>query len=192
MTIVLLMGRKLPHQDFEGDDFVLGSGGKWVTCTDTSAGRMVAYATNGRVNVNGQQIRAAIKPRDPDGVTLPQAQQGVRSLTGRKLIIPPEWDWAEVVAHLRARKGLVIQGWYSKIARDYRFQLSANFGHAMWISHYSSTAGMRVWDPLDPNRTHHGSWVPARYIRASMEELARHMNVSTSRLYCGYVPLEPL
>lgn len=192
MTTVLLLGRKLPHQDFEGDDFVPGSGGDWVTCTDTAAGRMVAYATNGRVNVSGQQIRAAIRPRDPDGITLPQAQQGVRTLTKRHLVIPPAWDWSEVMAHLRARKGLVIQGWYSGIPRMYRFQLRSNFGHAMWISHYSTSSGMRVWDPLDPNTTHHGQWIPAKYVRASMEDLARRMDVGPGHLYCGYVPLEPL
>jgi len=62
----------------------------------------------------------------------------------------------------------------------------------MWISHYSTTSGMRVWDPLDPNTTHHGQWIPAKYIRAYMEELARRQNVGIGHLYCGYVPLQPL
>jgi hypothetical protein len=192
VTTVLLLGRKLPHQDFEGDDFVPGSGGKWVTCTDTAAGRMLAYASNGRINLNGQQIRAAVRPPDPDGITLPQAKEAVERLTSTTIVIPGSWDWTEVMAWLRARKGLIVQGWYSKIDRDYRYQLASDFAHAMWISHYSTTAGMRVWDPLDANRTHHGQWVPARYIRAYMEELSRRMGVSTSQLYCGYVPLQPL
>lgn len=192
MTTVLLLGRRLPHQDFEGDDFTPGSGGKWVTCTDTATGRMVAYATNGRINRDGRVYRSAIHPHDPDGVTLPQAKQAVRTVTGLDLIIPPAWDWSEVFAHLRARKGLVVQGWYSGIPRDWRFQARADFGHAMWISHYSTTSGMRVWDPLDPNTTHHGQWIPAKHIRASMEELARINKVGIGHLYCGYVPLQPL
>jgi len=110
VTTVLLLGRKLPHQDFEGDDFVPGSRGKWVTCTDTAAGRMVAYATNGRINKGGGYYRAAIHPHDPDGVTLSQAQQAVKKVAGLNLLIPPAWDWSEVFAYLRARKGLVVQG----------------------------------------------------------------------------------
>mgnify|MGYP003401691436 FL=1 len=100
MTTVLLNGRKLPHQDWEGNDFVPGSGGAYVTCTDTSAGRMVAYATNGRVVKDGRVYRAALRPPDPNGITLKQAQQAVRSVTGLRLIIPSDWRWADVLAHL--------------------------------------------------------------------------------------------
>jgi hypothetical protein len=189
MTTVLLNGRKLPHQDFEGDDYIPGSGGAWVTCTDTASGRMVAYATNGRIVKDGQVYRAAIHPHDPNGITLPQARQAVRAVAGLPLVIPDDWQWADVLAHLRARKGLVVQTWYAEIPRAYRFQARADFGHAMWISHYSAS-GMRTWDPLDPNTTHHGQWVPASAIRASMEELARREG--TRFLFAGYVPLQPL
>lgn len=190
MTTVLLAGRRLPHQDFEGDDFTLGAGGKWVTCTDTSAGRMVAYATNGRIDKDGKIYRAAIHPHDSDGVTLTQAQQAVRTVANLPLVIPPDWHWAALLSHLRLKKGAVVQGWYSKIPRQYRFQAPADFGHAMWISHYSPTAGMRVWDPLDANTAHHGSWIPATHVRAFMEELSRRNGVT--HLYAAYVPLQPL
>jgi hypothetical protein len=190
MTTVLLNGRKLPHQDWEGDDFTPGAGGKYVTCTDTSTGRCLYYASNGRINLDGRQIRAAVHPHDPNGITLIQAKKAVEALTNTTLIVPSNWDWFDFLTHARLKKGAVIQVWYSKIPRDYRFQLAANFGHAMFISHYSPTAGFRTWDALDANKTHHGSWVPARYIRASMEELSRRMGVTS--LYVGYVPLQPL
>jgi hypothetical protein len=188
MTTVLLFGRKLPHQDWEGDDW--SSGANFKTCTDTSTGRDLAFATNGRINLDGKQIRAAVHPHDKDGITLPQAKQAVERLTNTTLVIPGDWDWYDVLRHLKARKGAVVQGWYSKIRREYRFQARADFGHAFFISHYSPTAGMRVWDALDANTTHHGSWVPARDIRASMEELARREGAHS--LYVGYVPLQPL
>lgn len=189
MTTVLLAGRKLPHGDWEGDDWVSPSHA-FVSCTDTSAGRMVAYATNGRVVKDGRVYRAAVRPPDPNGITLPQAQQAVRSVTGLTLVIPPAWHWAQLLTHLRAKRGAVAQGWYSGIPRQYRFQLAADFGHAMFISHYSPTAGMRVWDPLDPNTAHHGQWVPASAVRAFAEDLSRRMG--TTSLYVGYVPLQPL
>lgn len=188
MTTVLLAGRKLPHQDFEGDDWA--SGANFKTCTDTSTGRDLCYATNGRINLDGKQIRAAVHPHDKDGITLPQAKRAVEALTNTTLVIPGDWDWYDVLRHLRLKNGAVVQGWYSKISRQYRFQAKADFGHAFFISHYSPTAGMRVWDALDANTTHHGSWVPARDIRASMEELAR-IN-GAHGLYVGYVPLQPL
>lgn len=190
MTTVLLNGRKLPHGDWEGDDFVPGSGGKYVTCTDTSAGRMLAYATNGRINLDGRQIRAAVRPRDPDGIRLPQAKQAIESLTDTTIVIPARWDWGDVLAHLRERRGLIIQGWYGAIPRGERFQLAASFGHAMWASHDSRTSGIRVWDALDANEKHHGNWIARKYVRAFMEELQQREDAPS--LFCGYIPLQPL
>lgn len=190
MTTVLLAGRRLPHGDFEGDDATPGAHGHWVTCTDSSVGRMLAYATNGRIDLDGKTIRAAVRPPDPDGITLRQAKQAVERLTDTTLVIPPDWQWADVIAHLRARKSLVVQGWYSKIPRAYRFQASSDFAHALWVSHYSATSGLRVWDALDANTKRHGQWVPASAIRAFMEELSRIEH--TRSLYCGYIPLQHL
>ncbi len=189
MTTVLLAGRKLPHGDFEGDDFTPGAGGKWVTCTDSSTGRALCYSSNGRIDLDGRQIRAAVHPHDPDGITLKQVKQAVERLTTTTLLIPA-WDWYELLAHLRARKGAVCQLWYSKIPREDRFQARADFAHAVFISHYSPTAGMRVWDALDANTKHHGSWVSAHDIRAAMEELARREGAHS--LFAAYVPLQPL
>lgn len=190
MTTVLLDGRKLPHGDWEGDDFTPGAGGHMVTCTDTSTGRMLAYATNGRVNLDGRQIRAAVHPHDPDGINLRQAKQAVESLTDTTLVIPARWDWALLLGHLRAKKGAVIQGWYGALPRGERFQLASDFGHAMWASHYSPTSGIRVWDALDANERHHGNWIAAKYIRAFAEELQDRENASG--LFVGYVPLQHL
>ncbi len=190
MTVVLLDGRKLPHNDFEGDDWVPGASG-WVTCTDTALGVDIAFATNGRIVKDGKTYRAAIHPHDVDGITLAQAHDAAQAVAGVDLVIPGTWVWDDVVAHLTAKKGLIVQGWYADIPRMYRYQKDPSaFGHAMWISHYSTTSGMRVWDPLDANLSHHGQWIPAKYIRSFMEELSRQNNVKA--LYCGYVPLQHL
>ena len=188
MTTVLLAGRKLPHGDWEGDSFT--PGGRFVTCTDCSLGRDVAYATNGGIVKDGRVYRANVHPHDVNGINLNQAAQACRIVTGLTLVRPQHWQWADLLAHLRARRGAIVQGWYDAIPRTYRFQAGADFGHAVFISHYSPTSGMRVWDALDANTTHHGSWVPATDIRAGMEELAR-IN-GTHGLYVGYVPLQPL
>ena len=190
MTDVFLLGRKLPAQDFEGDDFTPGAGGSWVTCTDTALGRMVSYATNARIDKDGRVYRASI-PGNPGGITLPQAAVACQRVAGLPFVIPPDWQWQDVLNWLRLDKGLVVQGWYANIPRPYRFQKDpSNFGHAMFISHFSSTSGMRVWDPLDANTSHHGQWIPASMIRSYMEQLASNNHVNS--LYCGYVSLQHL
>jgi hypothetical protein len=192
MTIVLLDGRRLPHQDFEGDDATPGADGRWVTCTDTSAGRALCYSTNGRINLDGKQIRAAVHPHDTDGIRLEQAKQAIEALTNTTIIIPTHWGWADVLAHLRQKRGLIVQGWYAEIPRAERFQLRADFGHAVWISHDSRTSGCRVWDALDANTKHHGNWIARGSIRAFAEEFARRQGRGPDRLYVGYVPLQHL
>lgn len=194
MTVVLLDGRKLPNQDWEGDDFTPGAGGQYVTCTDTAAGRDVAYATNGRKDIDGKVYRAHVKPRDPNGVSLPQARDAVKEVTGLTMKLAGHdlglWTPDDALDHLRAKKGLVMQLWYAAIPRMYRYQLAADFGHAMWASHYSPTSGTRVWDPLDPNLSHHGQWIPWPFVRDAMLEWQRRCGTRT--LLVGYVPLQPL
>lgn len=190
MTTVLLDGRKLPPGDWEGDDFTPGANGHYVTCTDTSLGRDIAYATNGHIDKDGRIYRAAVTPHDPNGINLLQARDAALSVASVKLVIPQGWHWAEVMAHLRAKKGLICQGWYDQIPRMYRYQLAADFGHAMFVSHYSPTSGMRIWDALDPNTLHHGQWVPAIYLRNFLEKLQRRWGANA--LQVAYAPLQPL
>jgi hypothetical protein len=183
-----ILGRKLPRNDWEGDDSTPGAGGHYVTCQDTATGRMVAYATNGRVDKDGKVYRDAV-PYDPDGVTLQQMKHAVLEVAHLPLVTPTTWRWKQVLSHLRAKKGLIVDGWYSEIPRPY--QLGSDFGHAMWISHYSPTSGMRVWDPLNPDIYAYGRWMPATYIEAFLEEGARRWGTG-GVFFVGYVPLQPL
>lgn len=176
-------GRLLPRQDFEGDDFTPGAGGHYVTCQDTAVGRMLAFATNGKVDLDGRVIRAAVQPPGPNGISLRQASDAIHQLSGRTLIIPPGLTWAQVLAHLQAHRGLVIDGLYDAIPRAHRFQANAHFGHAIWFSHYSPTSGMRTWDPLDADTTAYGRWLPVAEVRAFAESWG---------CIVGYIPLEPL
>lgn len=185
-----LNGRILPRNDWEGDDFIPGTGGKFVTCQDTAVGRMVAFATNNRVNKDGKVYRTAITPKDLDGVRLSQLIEPVKKISGLPLVIPRRWKWENAMTHLKAGKGLVVDGWYSGLPRAYRHQAGADFAHAIWISHYSPTSGMRVWDPLNPDTTKYGRWIPAKYIRTFAEALSKRDEVDY--LYVGYVPLQPL
>ncbi len=183
MTGPLLDGRKLPANDWEGDDFTPGAGGAFVTCQDTAAGRMVAYATNGREDHDGRTYRAALPVPDANGISLQQVAVAVQKVAGKTLVIPHGWDRAHVLTWLGAHKGLVVDGHYGAIERAYRSQAGADFNHAIWFSHISPTSGARMWDPLNADIHGYGRWVPLAVFLAFAASL---------NWLVAYVDLEPL
>ncbi len=184
-------GRLLPLNDWEGDDFVPGSGGSYVTCMDTSAGRMVAFATNGRIVHDGKVYRRAIRPPDPNGVNYNQMQQAVHDVAHLPLTWSTGWTRAQVNAWLKGRKGLMVTGWYEKIPRAYRHQAGGSFLHEMFVSNkrdgyeFFKQRGtlMRLYDPLDPRLDLRGRTVPTSILWPFLD---------SSGWMAGYVPLQPL
>jgi hypothetical protein len=174
-------GRKLPLNDWEGDDPAPVTN---RTCMDSASGRMLAFATNGFVTLDGKTIRAAVHPHDTDGITMDQASAAIFALTARTIVQHHGWLIANVKTHLRYARGLIVIGMYSAIPREYRHQAGADFAHAMWVSHISAASGnARLWDPLNPAIHEYGRWVPASVIWGFLDSLGNQ---------CGYIPLEPL
>lgn len=178
--------RKLPRNDWEGDDFTPGAGGKFVTCVDTAVGRAVAWATNGRIDKDGKVYRRALIPPDPDFSNLEQHVQSVRAVAGLDLIIPQGWEWAKCTGRLSAGKGLVVIGRYDSLPREYRYQKNGDFLHAMWCAYRSAVSGIRTWDALNPDTTGYGRWYPPAIIRAFIESAPGEFSM------VAYVPLQPL
>ena len=176
-----VFGRWLPRNDWEGDDRTPGAKGKFVTCQDTAVGRMVAWATNGRIDEDGKVYREAVPGHDPNGITLLQAQIAVGAVAHLPLIIPKNWGSANVKTHLRYGRGLVLNGMYSAVPRAYRYQKFADFPHAMWVSHLTTKGLIRLWDPLNPDIHAYGRFVPAGVIWGFLISLD---------YICGYVPLQ--
>ncbi len=179
-------GRRLPPNDWEGDDATPGAGGAYVTCMDTATGRMIYYATNGRVDHDGKWYRARVEPRDPSGVNFGQMDQVLHDMT------PPldmkyrsGWTQAEVTAHLRRSQGLVVTGRYNTIPRQYRHQGNGAFLHAMFVSHFDTSGRrvMRLWDPLNPDLDGYGKIVPRDILWDFL---------NSAGYLAGYVPLQPL
>lgn len=183
MTWPTGFGRKLPLTDWEGDDFIPGSGDKYVSCMDTAAGRMAAWATNLRINVDGKQIRAKISPKDPNGVDINQAAQGLHTLTGLTLV-RVNFTLAQRLAWLRKGNGLVVPGYYGAVPRAYRFQAACNFNHTMFIAFINRSNMVRKYDPLDPNTHSYGEVCPLSAIQPFINSLPRWQ--------VGYVPLQHL
>jgi hypothetical protein len=183
-------GRLLPLNDWEGDDFTPGAGGKWVTCMDTAWGRAVAFSTNGRIDKDGRWYRTYVNPPDPDGLTMLQGARAVAHATGLVPVVPMGWNAAKVGTQLRYARGLVIAGLYSTIPRAYRHQLRADFNHAMFVSHSAGVRApgslvghfMRLYDPLNPDTHAYGRVVPMEILWPFLESLDYTV---------GYVPLQP-
>lgn len=176
-------GRFLPKQDFEGDDHTPGALGHWVTCVDSAVGRMVSWATNGRIDKDGSVYRSNLTPPDPDGLTLSQAVIEVSRVAKLRLVLP-HWGQREVLANLVQGHGLIITGVYSTIPAEYRYQASADFSHAMFVCYIDSTGLYgRLYDPLDRNLGHYGRWVPMTILFPF---------IKSGNYRVGYVPLEPL
>ena len=181
MTQPTVRGRKLPLNDWEGDEPLPIRN---RTCMDVSAGRMLAFATNGAVTLDGKAIRAAVHPHDIDGITMDQASDAIFALTSRQIVQHHGWPLANVKTHLRYARGLIVIGMYSAIPRAYRHQAGADFAHAMWVSHSSAQSGnVRLWDPLNPDIHSYGRWVPASIIWDFLASLGNQ---------CGHIDLEPL
>jgi hypothetical protein len=179
IAVPTVLGRKLPLGDWEGDDPAA-----FVTCTATSAGRAVAFATNGRIVKDGSVYYAAAPHNVGGGQSLEQAWQAITTVAKLPLTIPSGWQRKDVTTHLRYARGLIVQGRYSAIPRAYRYQAFADFDHAMWFSHMSSATGnFRCWNPLNPRTHEYGEWYPAAVFWAFAESL----NFSVA-----YVPLQSL
>jgi hypothetical protein len=178
-----LNGRLLPPQDWEGDDVTPGAGGAYVTCQDTAAGRMLYYSSNGACDLDGKTIRAAIRPPQSDGVSLPQVAGAIASLTSPSRILQSgQRNLVDIRGWLSAGLGLVIDGYYGAIPAPYRHQAFAGFNHALWISNYEPP-NYRVWDPLNRDLSSFGEWIPSSAIDPFIRSLSG---------LCGWITLEPI
>lgn len=174
-------GRKLPRNDWEGDDPIAN----YKTCMDTAAGRAVAWATNGRIDKDGNTYRHAIHPHDPDGITLDQAADEIMAVAHLKLVVKRGAELPWVKSHLKTGGGLIIIGMYDTLPREYREQDAAHFTHALWVSHIGSTNKIRTWDALN-RRAGYGRWIPAAAIYKFMYSIPGNAGD------VGYVPLQRL
>ena len=160
-------GRLVPRNVSEVDDHTPGAHGHLVTCGDSSAAVAAAWASNGREVHDGSVYRAVTK--DPDGVTLDQLATEIKSVAGLTLIQPKGWAWGACSYHLVNGTALIIQGLYSSLPREYRYQDGAAFTHDMCALYRSLASGVRLYDPLDPDRTGYGRWLPAAVVRKFIE-----------------------
>lgn len=133
---------------------------------------MAYYATDGDVDLDGQAIRAQIRPRDSDGVSFGQVAVALAGMTNPPLQL--RWStqslW-EIRSWLDAGLGLVVDGYYGAIPRSSREQPRADFNHAIWIAQRQDNQ-YRVWDPLNKDLSGYGKWHPADAIEPFVRSLS--------------------
>ncbi len=185
MTQPTLGGRKFPLNDWEGDDFTPGAGGDYVTCMDTATGRMVAWATNGRIVRDGRWYRSQISPPDSNGTNFAQMDTVLHTKLTPPLdiIYASSWNKTDATRQLRMRHGLIVTGIYDRIPRQYRHQRAGDFMHAMFVTHIARDGRMRLYDPLDPRTDLYGRSVPSSILWPFLQ---------SSGSLAGYVNLQDL
>ena len=160
-------GRKLPANDTEADDHTPGASGAFVTCADTSGGRAVAWATNGRVDKDGSVYRAITHA--PGALDFDRLALEIKAVASLGLWIPHGWIWQDATAKLMAGTGLIVQGYYDALPEQYREQAGpAHFLHDMFMCYRSLASGVRLYDPLR-QKAGYGKWIPASAARAFIE-----------------------
>jgi hypothetical protein len=163
-------GRLVPRNDSEVDDHTPGApaNAPYVTCGETSAGRAVAWATNGRVVKDGSVYRAVTKA--PAGVTLDVLALEIKAVAGLTLIQPTGWAWGECSFHLSTGIGLIIQGWCDSLPPELQYQAGPNhFLHDCFAAYRSIKSGVLFYQPMNPNTSGYGQWVPAAVVRKFIE-----------------------
>jgi hypothetical protein len=96
------------------------------------------------------------------GTDLGDLSQAWARCFSQKLDVRNKITWATFIKALKEGRGAVIVGWYSYIPLQYRAQLSANFGHAMYINEVRPSDGaLLLYDPLRKTAV----WIPQIHIK---------------------------
>jgi hypothetical protein len=145
------------------------------SCTAYSAAMAVDKATYGGSRITGRQIRALTDVGPYVGLTLPQVARATSAL-GVPLI-RPVGAWRDVMAALRAGRGVVLQGDYDQIPHSISGQPGFHGYHAVFIDRLSASGKLYMMDPLSKVG---GRWVDESILRKFAEKLTRQE---------GYYPL---
>lgn len=159
-------------------------------CTAAVGAIAVDAHTGGRIKSSPPKIRNAQLDWS-GGIGLDDVNYAIRRLYGSDYMmeLPGSFDWADVIAALKARRFVAIQGDYDQIPYSYQAQKGGTFDHAFGLGGYrSSDARVLLYDPLAKRAV----WVPQYVIRGAAEKLALAQRGSRGRLFAGLTrPMPP-
>lgn len=143
-------------------------------CSAYAMGMAIGKATYGGSQVTGRQIRVLSGVPNYSGMSIPDIM-----VASDKLHVPifnmSGRPWADVMAALRAGRGVILQGLYSAIPDRYSGQLGFKGAHAIFIDHLSSTGRLYMMDPLQKVGAR---WMDESIMRAFADALAAREGVT--------------
>ncbi len=153
-----------------------------LNCTSAVGAIAIDAHTGGRILSSPPQIRNAQYDWS-GGIGLDDVNVAWNRLwPGNQLYLPQAHDWADVIATLKDRRFVAIQGDYDQIPYAYQCQKYGRFDHAFGLGGFrSSDARVLLYDPLCT----HAVWIPQYAIRGAAEKLALAQRGTRSRLFVG-------
>jgi hypothetical protein len=143
------------------------------SCTAYSTAMAVDKATYGGTRVTGHEIRDLSGVYAYTGMTLADARIATNKL--QVPIVRGVGTWDGVMAALRANRGVVLQGVYSKVPLNLRGQVSFVGRHAIYLDYLHST-GLYVY-VMDPLSKAGPRWWPVSVLRSFAEQLGRETGI---------------
>ncbi len=155
----------------------------WKNCTMAAGAMALDFDTLGHVQVLGGQLRSV------SGDKIGGTGLGSPGLTrawahyGQELHVESGDDWAAVMAALRAYRGVVLQGMYGALPKEYRSplnSLSYRGPHGVYLTpEINGSGSILMGDPLNGKFI----WVPAGYLHNFASALGAVEYHSSSKLF---------
>lgn len=138
-----------------------GSRHQWENCTCAAGATAIDRHTLGRIRASGAKMRSCQSDQS-GGTDLNDLHAAWAHCFSQNLDVRLKISWSTFIATIKSGRGAVIVGWYSYIPKVYRGQVSANFGHAMYINEVRPGDGaLLLYDPLRSTAV----WIPQVYIK---------------------------
>ena len=142
-------------------------------CTAYSAAMAIDRATLGGTLVTGRAVRLASNEPYPDPDSPGLNLQQIVQVAGRwhvDIYNRMRAPWSSVMSMLREGRGIILQGDYDQIPKEFSGQLSFKGDHAVYVNHVSGDGDLYWMDPL---RKAGPIEIPADIARKYAEKLAR-------------------
>lgn len=144
-----------------------------VNCTAYVAATLADFATLGGVLVTGKQIRAWSNEPVPDpkspGLNIGQVADVWRDELHMTLTNKTGGTWDDLVAAVKAHRGVLFSVWYETLPASYRAQSSPVGGHALGITAIDTSNRGLTWDPLRGAPL----WIPLTALKAAALAFAK-------------------
>lgn len=158
-------------------------------CMATEGAVAIDAHTGGRVRSTPGQIHDGQTDMS-GGIGIDDVGRAWAKLWGAELLQPDDFNFADTVAAVAARRHALIAVDYSKLPYAYQIQKVGTkpFDHALGLDDVNAAGDLYVYDSLGTGPR----WIPQTAIRPAMEAIAVRVRGTTQRLFVGLTAMRPL